>query len=137
MNGIETIEFFETKLKAAATLKGLNIETDPYSKLEDRVPFILIEHSPGRLKTMTGGKTTGHFHTIDFFVVISSSGKTFKKRRAEVEAMAEKLILVLNNSGDSNARIVQKDDRYEVQEVVIGALKCTGVLITKEVETNL
>jgi len=137
MNGIELIELLEDLFKNNNLLRGVNIVTDPYAKLEDYLPCILIDYGKSRLKTASKGEVIGYFHSIDFFCLVSAHNKQHRVYKTEAIELAEKLLKALNDILDTRVRIVMKEDTFEPQEIMIGSKKCSGILINKEFETKI
>lgn len=137
MNGIELIELIKQQLKINSELYRINIISDPYEKIEELVPCILIDYGKSRLKTASKGEIIGYYHSLDFYCIVSAQNKKHEIYKKEAIELAEKFIRAFNLINSSEIRVVQKGDSFEPQELMIGSLKCSAILINKEIETRI
>jgi hypothetical protein len=139
MDILEVIIFLQNSLIALAKTKGhalhnIAIEIDPYKKLEDSVPFILIEYNPTNLLTDTSGAPYERKNDLDVFCVVDVADKEFVVYRREAANLAKSLIETISGIEDSRVKLIPTEE--EANEVMIGALKCSGVKVGYKAETN-
>lgn len=141
MNPIEAVVFYKTKLNllkksSEYSLSKVNIEIDSFAKLHDKVPFILIEISKSKLKTASKGEAIGYIHDIDFYCVVSAHEKDFETYKTEAMTLAQNFIDAFDSIKDSRLRVIMREDELDITEIMIGSLKCSGVIVSKQIETK-
>lgn len=138
MNIIEIIELIRDHFVSAAKEKqsmlfSVNIETDPYKQLENRLPFILIEDEGSKLTANQQGYVYEYLHTIDLTCVVKADKEERGGYKMKAALLAVCAVKELSRISDFRINVIPKE--MVPGELIIGSLKCSAVKITIEVKS--
>ena len=140
MNIYETIDLLKVELTegnnvSTDLLYKVKIETNPYSDLSKKVPFVLIEADRTEFTNAEGyGHVVNQDHLLDLTCVVEAQNREFTKYKPDVNQLVKKTInKLMTIEHDDIQKIIPMELSHS--ELTIGALKTSAIIITVKVRT--
>lgn len=138
MTIIEVKKLLEEHLKTGNgnsddLLYKVNIEADPYADLSRRVPFVLIEADNSTAETSATGFPVRQTHKLSVTCVDSTHNKKYYEYKERAVQLAVNTVNKIMQLTDDRIRVFTRELAYD--EIMLGSLKATAVIIEVEVET--
>lgn len=138
MNIYEVTEAVKARFEEESVIKGnplfgTKIEIDPYKKLENSIPFIMIEGINSMVKTNPEGYATEFVHTLELTLVVNAAREKRESYKTKASELASCIIGEVCKINDYRLKIFPV--KVEYGEIMVGSMKCSAAKITIELKT--
>jgi len=139
MNIFETIALLKTKLETGITnssdlMYGYKVSYDPYEKLEDKIPVVLLEADRTELLLSKYGDPYSQDHYISATAFVRAQTSAISVYKPEINLFVKNMINKLMTIDDVKIGKLMPTE-FAHMETFIGSLKVSGITVTLKVNT--